>query len=127
MIKNLFSFCPPFDLRLSAPYLISLAFGLVLIASLFCNPNQDDFADQHADISLSYLDSNYSGLGYLPTSNPFTWVYKNQQSFGDACQSVDWLYRKIWAVFQEIRVNDFSPKNRFDSILAQLHISHFYF
>lgn len=127
MIKNLFSFCPPFDLRLSAPYLVSLAFGLVLGASLFLNPNPDDIAHPHADISLSYSDSNHSEFGHLPTANPLTWVYKNPQSYGDADQPVDWVYRRIWAVSQEIQVNDFEPKSRFDSILAHLHVTHFYF
>lgn len=127
MIISLFSLYISVGLRLFASFLVSLAFGLGFSASLFLNSTPIDFVHQSPDVSLSYSDSNHSKFGHLPTANPITWAYKNPQSNGDADQPVDWVYRKIWAVSQEIQLVDFDSKKRFDSILTHLHISHFYF
>lgn len=127
MKKKMFSFFLPSDVRLSGPYLLSLAISLALATSIFSNQNRIFFNPKNSEISINSSDLNHSEFGYLPTSNPFSTVTKNQESSPDGDLRLNIPLSLKWAELAEKQPIGFDPNANFNSILGQIHFSHFHF
>ncbi len=104
-----------------------LAFCFVMAWILFLIPNREVYQSQATETRLIFSDLNLSDLGYLPIANPYASQFKNQETSSDGDIRLGLYLPSKGVDLEEKQLLDLSHNLSFNSILSQIHPSHFYF